>query len=354
MLAKGLKSFVNILLLYGVIFCCTGCEPYNPSDPGTIQKVVEDPLVQELIKRFDDASSEFQELSKPNRVEAWVDKLIIKAQPGQEMPQIGILQQGERAEYLYQSTRRKSEFMLRNQRYYEPWILIRTQQGLIGWVHKGGVRFIDSRLEDFLSNGNTFPQPSTRSINPNITNTDYGQEFIIIPGQRVGNITVNTSEKDLMQMIGPANIDQGALSVSSDNDEKVTIVYPNTRDEFYVSWKDAAREKIKAIYFLREDSRWVTLNGLRAGLELLELTKINEGPLEFYGFNWEYAGTVENWNGGKLAQIQDYFYVRLKAREPLMAREKIDAFSGKRLFSSNTEGVLALDLIVDRLVVYLD
>ncbi len=350
---RSTSGYLLSVMLLGFFICLfNGCEPLSPSQAQKIEEIKKDPLISEIIGKFDEASSEFRELSKPNKVEAWVDNLIIKAQPGKDMPQVGTLKQGERAEYLYQRTRRKSEFMLRNQKYYEPWILIRNQQGLIGWVHQGGVKFVDQRLEEFLSNGANPLPTSTRSTNP-ASRTDF-QDMLIIPGQRVGNITVNTSEKELMRVLGPGNISQGSVSVSEDRSESATIIYGNTRDELFITWKDNSKEQIKAIYILKKDSRWMSPSGLHVGMQLSELTKINEAPVDFYGFNWEYGGTVENWNKGRLSALQKFFYVSLKPEELIMVEDKVSAFSGKKLFSSNTEGVLDLYLIVDKLVVYLD
>ena len=49
------------------------------------------------------------------------------------------------------------------------------------------------------------------------------------------------------------------------------------------------------------DSIWHDASGLRAGMTLAELVELNGAPVSFYGLEWDYGGTVQDWHGGKLA-----------------------------------------------------
>ena len=212
--------FRHVLFYFWGVFFFTlsACEPYIP--PGQAEKLKQDPLVNEVLEGIGDLSNEAKELSQPNRVEAWVDKLIIKSQPGQDMPQIGTMKQGEVAEYLYQRTMRKSTFSLRGQRYHEPWILIKTAAGTMGWVHQGGVRFIRPDLNGLLTGlGDQLTSPVTRSIGPAGTVEGTSQEWMVIPGKYFGNINVNTSENDLIQLFGASKVQRGKVSTTGKNTE---------------------------------------------------------------------------------------------------------------------------------------
>ena len=48
-------------------------------------------------------------------------------------------------------------------------------------------------------------------------------------------------------------------------------------------------------------SRWRDASGLRMGMTLSELVALNGAPISFYGLEWDYGGTVQDWHGGKLA-----------------------------------------------------
>lgn len=49
------------------------------------------------------------------------------------------------------------------------------------------------------------------------------------------------------------------------------------------------------------DSRWHAASGLRAGMSLADLVALNAAPVSFYGLQWDYGGTVQDWHGGRLA-----------------------------------------------------
>lgn len=335
------------MILLGIF----GCEPVKPA-----KKDAKDPaktFAEGFREGLSNISTEYEELSMPAQAEAWVSKLIVKAQPGKEMPQIGTLNQGEKVEYLYQRTIRRTEFTLRGQRFYEPWILIRTQGGQVGWVHQGGVRFIEPEVEP-ISTG-----PVTQTSGPQLRSTstpqpNNKQDWYIIPGKRIGRIDVKTSEEDLMRMYGPANVERGEVKLSTAQKSECTIIFGDTPDELRITWKDNRRESIQAIYVDNPKAKWHTPQNLKVGLNLLELTKFNQAPVEFYGFNWEYSGTINSWKGGILKQYGEKFYAVLSPRNPDAAKEYLKDFNGKQLFTSNTEGVGLLGLYVSRIVVYLD
>ncbi|MEL6194335.1 MAG: SH3 domain-containing protein [Bacteroidota bacterium] len=351
-------SFPRVLLYFlGVIFFTnTACEPYIP--PGQAEKLKQDPLVNEVLEGIGDLSNEAKELSQPNRVEAWVDKLIIKSQPGQDMPQIGTMKQGEVAEYLYQRTMRKSTFSLRGQRYHEPWILIKTASGTMGWVHQGGVRFIRPDLNGLLTGlgDQLSTAPVSRSIGPAGTTTATSQEWMVIPGKYFGNIEVNTSENDLIQLFGASKVQRGKVTTSGKKTESCTIVFPGTYDEIAITWKDNSRSKVKAVYLLSSDSKWYLPRQISVGMSLSELTKANQGPLTFYGFGWEYSGTVNEWGKGQFAKYAKNFYVTLEPAQPSRVKNLLKSYKGNgdKTFSSNIEEVEQLGLVIERIVVYLD
>jgi hypothetical protein len=66
------------------------------------------------------------------------------------------------------------------------------------------------------------------------------------------------------------------------------------------------------------DSNWHAASGLRTGMTLAELVALNGAPVSFYGLNWDYGGTVQDWHGGKLANPIDakvFHRVNLVARQ---------------------------------------
>ena len=306
------------------------------------------PAVNELIGDFQSLTTEIQELAKPNKVQAWVDQLIVKAQPGKNMPDIARMREGEVATYLKQRTIRKSEYTLRGQRYYEPWLLIRTKDSLMGWVHQGGVRFVQPNFLDWLNQGKT---SQTRSANGGVPTQN---DFMVIPGKRAGNILLASSETELVRTFGTNNLIQGVVRVPPGQNESCTILFPNTVNEVRITWKDATHTQVRALYFSQPNSQWVTDPGIHIGMSLFELTKANQAPVKFYGFNWDYSGVIESWGNGKIKRYGKHFYVVLSPIQPRLVQDELGAYQGNQIVSSNTKGVEELGLVVSQIVVYLD
>ncbi|MEM6396551.1 MAG: hypothetical protein AAF741_09400 [Bacteroidota bacterium] len=61
-------------------------------------------------------------------------------------------------------------------------------------------------------------------------------------------------------------------------------------------------ETIEAVYFDNEDADFYEPNvyQLTPGLDLAGLQAINGAPVTFLGFDWDYEGTVTDFNGGEL------------------------------------------------------
>lgn len=45
---------------------------------------------------------------------------------------------------------------------------------------------------------------------------------------------------------------------------------------------------------------WKTKEGITVGSILADVVKVNGKDIIFWGFGWDYGGTVTNWNGGNL------------------------------------------------------
>ncbi|MEL6671908.1 MAG: hypothetical protein AAFR61_06935 [Bacteroidota bacterium] len=316
------------------------------------QPIIDAKSVSTLLDAAEDFSLEATELTKPNRVQAWVAPLIVTAQPGPGMPEIARLQEGEMAEYLYQRTLRKVKRQLREQEFYERYILIRTKDGQMGWVFEGGVKFVRPGFTEMLNQ-----TPATGNTNQRIRGDAPtklpSEDFQIVPGRRVGAIRVNTSEEKLMQIYGPAQVSRSTLTNPEGQQLPCTVVMGGLANELKIVWKDNDFKRIKEVHFERPDSRWFTGEGLTTGISLSELTKVNQNPMTFYGFDWEYGGTSSSWKRGKLGRYTKKFYLRLKPHVP--AGTKVpDRFTGNKVLSSNEEGLTALGITVDKIVVYLD
>jgi len=89
----------------------------------------------------------------------------------------------------------------------------------------------------------------------------------------------------------------------------VSILFgDDSTKKVYFHWKNddftgLAGVQIKIDYSMEnppKKSAWKCANGLTLGTPLEQLVKYNNKPITFYGFEWDNAGLVIDYNGGKL------------------------------------------------------
>jgi len=346
-------SILLVFAFFAIIYSCD-LPPIPDQNTSTTDTTRQRnlPDTKELVEGLQAISEDVAELARPNKVQAWVDKLIVKAQPGKEMPQVAQMSEGEIAQYLYQRTVSKTSFELRGQDFREAWILIKTKDGVMGWVHEGGVRYINPAFEQIVEDLLGPPPGSNqRSMGPSLPPPASQRQ--IIPGKQVGPITVNTSETDLISIYGATRVMRGQVLLPEGKPEPCTVIFPNTREEIRITWKKEDRQQVKAIYFDQADANWYSPQGLSSGLGFKELIKVNQGPFVFFGFDWDYGGVVDDWKSGKLAPLSKYFYVVLSP-SPQAPASVLKPYRGNNRFTTNAPQLEKLGIQVSRLVVYLD
>jgi hypothetical protein len=110
---------------------------------------------------------------------------------------------------------------------------------------------------------------------------------------------------DLVKAFGSDNVVDQEIDGTQGGKIKATVLYPDdpkARLEFI--WSDEKERRRPAIIRAKDQSAWATSNGLRIGLGLAEVEKINGKPYKLSGFDWDYGGRVTDWQGGKLAKPQ--------------------------------------------------
>ena len=117
-----------------------------------------------------------------------------------------------------------------------------------------------------------------------------------------GLIRASAGFDDLKKLFGEANIKNericGAECIDSVD---VSILFAGTKNESVIYWKDSAYlREIRFIESYNDSSSWHTSAGIRMGSGLQELLKLNQKKISFYGFGWDYGGSILSYNGGTL------------------------------------------------------
>ncbi|QQP96023.1 hypothetical protein [Lysobacter enzymogenes] len=139
-------------------------------------------------------------------------------------------------------------------------------------------------------------RPGDASVRPALAPaTDY-----VLPGALAPDIGI----EQLRQLFGADNvaIDEHLPGAEGEEFRGVRLFAddPSRRARLYFQDSQTLRGLSLAVV---DDagSRWRLDNGIKIGLPLADLAKLNGKPLRFYGLDWDYGGIVSDWNGGALA-----------------------------------------------------
>jgi len=185
-------------------------------------------------------------------------------------------------------------------------------------------------------------------------------DWLIVPGQRVGPITAATTRADLDAMFGNENVQERNLDIP-EGPEAATVVFGNDPSAaLAITWD---KEHVSTIHicFGTETGpcRWRTASGIRIGLPMRELEKLNEKAFQVGGYGSDAQGAVTNWRKGMLEEDPracGYLVVRLSPAAEVEGRsmskqEQSDykAVQGEKPYSSNYIPLLELNPVVSAL-----
>jgi hypothetical protein len=135
-------------------------------------------------------------------------------------------------------------------------------------------------------------------------------------------------------------------------DVGVTVLYPkDPRRRLEVWWSNPNRTGLYLIDIAGK-SVWTGPNGLRLGLNLPALEKLNHKPFKLKGFDKDGVATVTNWDDGALAALPGgcKASVNLHA-DPKSSKDAVSAISTDNEFSSADPSIQAVKPTVSEILI---
>lgn len=181
-------------------------------------------------------------------------------------------------------------------------------------------------------------------------------DWLIVPGQRVGPITVTTTRAELDTQFGRENVRDSTFE-GGDVPEAATVVWGgDASTALAITWD---RERPLAIHVCvgtqTGPCRWRTASGVRIGLPIRELEKLNGKPFQVAGIGQE-QGRVVSWKRGALEEDPaacGHLLVRLTPLAEVEGRtmskdeaSSMKSLQGDKPVNSNSVVVLDLNVIV--------
>ena len=122
----------------------------------------------------------------------------------------------------------------------------------------------------------------------------------IVLGKRVGLIKPGMNATDIEHAYGKQNLKLQKIPGAEGEEIAGAKLFAGTDRELEIVW-DPDNDKKQVVFDIRVFGKaWKFDNGLKSGMTVEEIEKINGKPFKIAGFEWDYGGYA-NFEGGKLA-----------------------------------------------------
>jgi hypothetical protein len=160
----------------------------------------------------------------------------------------------------------------------------------------------------------------------------------------------------LTARFGREHVVEGPVYIGEGESATGTILFPDSDDsKVEMVWQNAANRSDPQFVLVRtKTSRWRSPTGLRLGLTLRQVERLNRRPFSLLGFDWDYGGTQTTWKGGAIGrgftpgcELRARFTVLAThdRRRPSIDRE----ITGDRELSSGHAAIQSLNPVIDQL-----
>jgi hypothetical protein len=149
------------------------------------------------------------------------------------------------------------------------------------------------------------------------------------------------------------NVTFGPVDGSDGSKINASILFPNDpKRRLEVVWTNEAARSDTSVIAINGKSQWIAPKGLKLGLSIAALEKLNGRPFKLTGFVKDGSASVVGWEGGALASLPGGCKVGVRlfadAKAPETAR---NAVSGDKEFLSNDAGMRAVKATIGEILI---
>jgi hypothetical protein len=143
--------------------------------------------------------------------------------------------------------------------------------------------------------------------------------------------------------------------VDSSNGTKVpaSVLFPNDpKRRLEVWWANPAARNQTYLIVINGKSTWTAPGGMKLGLTLAQLEKLNHKPFKVKGFDKDGTATISDWDGGALATLAGGCKSGMSVQaDPKAAPDAIAALSADKEYSSDDPALRAVKPVVSEILI---
>ncbi|MEO8230890.1 MAG: hypothetical protein ABI638_01315 [Ignavibacteriota bacterium] len=176
-------------------------------------------------------------------------------------------------------------------------------------------------------------------------------DFVLTPCTGNSILNSNTSENDLIKIVGKKNTERVERWYAEGTERIVgSVFFKDTPQSFFIKWKDTVNFKNPEWIEIHGDkSVWEIDNGIKIGVELKDLVKLNGKQFSFSGFDWDYGGYT-NFEKGNLES--DCYSVTLYYDYKDLFENEWNQIVGDKIISTKNAVLNKIKVYVDSITFY--
>jgi hypothetical protein len=270
-----------------------------------------------------DANTSLVDSDQPQELFVWVENARIRSEADLKATVITEIKAGEKLVLTGETTTYTTKIKIRGVDIEDVWVKVKTAGGAEGWIFKG-------------------------ILTPNEEKALAMNDFLITPGTSAGRVKLGSKKQDVEQIFGAQFIKEGDIFFPEGLSAKGFYIFKDDAQELQCV-TDEKTGAIETILIRQPAASWATAEGIKIGARLDELLKMNEKPIRFTGFGWDYGGNICSFNGGKLAGLEGKLSINLGEPDDINGLEE---FLGDTECSTTNKKILGKGVKVAEISIY--
>jgi uncharacterized protein YgiM (DUF1202 family) len=226
----------------------------------------------------------------------WVENARIRTEADLKAAVVAEIKAGEKLLLTGETSTLTTKVKIRGVEMEDVWVKVKTAGGAEGWIFKGML---------------TDDEEKASAMN----------DFLITPGTSVGRVKLGSKKQEVEQVFGAQFIKEGDIFFPEGMSAKGFYIFKDDALELQCVTNEKTGV-IETILIRQPSSSWATANGIKIGTRLDDLVKMNEKPIRFSGFGWDYGGNVLSYNNGKLAGLEGQLSINLGEPDDITGLEE--------------------------------
>ncbi len=168
-----------------------------------------------------------------------------------------------------------------------------------------------------------------------------------------GAFSKDSSHLRLAMTFDTKNVTYTDVDSSTGSKVPASVLFPtDPKRRLEVWWANAAARNQTYLIVINGKSTWTAPGGMKLGLTLAQLEKLNHKPFKLKGFDKDGTAAVSDWDGGLLATLAGGCKSGLSLQaDPKAAPDEVSALAADKEYSSSDPAMRAVKPVVSEILI---